>query len=81
MIDLQGRLDRTYVVRFSLSDKPLRANLAERWPTDAADNLERLKDTGQPYDRHVMHCRNCGGKSLRYAIAENGPDQIRNGPR
>ena len=40
----------------------MRANLEERWPHDAEDNLERLANAGLPYDRKVMKCRNCGGK-------------------
>lgn len=44
-------------------------NLAERWPADVADNIERLKNAGQPYDRHIMKCRNCGGKTF-YTMAQ-----------
>jgi hypothetical protein len=63
LIDLQGKLDRQYVVGFFYSDKPQRANLRERWPENPEDNLERLQNSGLPYDRQVMKCRNCGGKS------------------
>lgn len=63
LIDLQGQLDREYVVGYFFSDKPLRANQEERWPSDAEDNLERLANAGLPYDRQVIKCRNCGGKS------------------
>ncbi|KAJ5976062.1 zinc knuckle transcription factor (CnjB) [Penicillium waksmanii] len=67
LIDLQGKLDRQYVVGFFYSDKPQRANLRERWPETPEDNLERLQNAGLPYDRQVMKCRNCGemGHSAR----------------
>ncbi|KAJ5380104.1 zinc knuckle transcription factor (CnjB) [Penicillium cataractarum] len=60
LIDLQGQLDCEFVVGYYFSDKPMRANLEERWPRDAEDNLERLANAGLPYDRKVMKCRNCG---------------------
>ncbi|GLI76525.1 hypothetical protein PoHVEF18_004798 [Penicillium ochrochloron] len=60
LIDLQGQLDREYVVGYFFSDKPQRANHEERWPSDAEDNLERLANAGLPYDRQVIKCRNCG---------------------
>lgn len=41
----------------------MRANLEQRWPSDADDNIERLANAGLPYDRQVIKCRNCGGKS------------------
>lgn len=61
LIDLQGQLDRDYVVSFHLKDKPARRAMKDRWPEDAAENLERLANAGLPYDRQIMKCRNCGG--------------------
>lgn len=43
----------------------MRAVLEPRWPRDAEENLERLANAGLPYDRGVIKCRNCGGKSIR----------------
>ncbi|BCS27271.1 putative zinc knuckle transcription factor (CnjB) [Aspergillus puulaauensis] len=60
LIDLQGRLNCTYVVGFFYSAKPQRANLRERWPSSVEDNLERLGDAGLPYDRQIPKCANCG---------------------
>ncbi|GAT26981.1 zinc knuckle transcription factor [Aspergillus luchuensis] len=60
LIDLQGKLNCTYVVGFFYSPKPQRANLRERWPSSVEDNLERLADAGLPYDRQVPKCNNCG---------------------
>lgn len=62
IIDLQGQLNRTYVVGFFFSNQANRMNLRQRWPADDENNLERLADAGMPYDRQVMKCRNCGGK-------------------
>ncbi|OJJ57582.1 hypothetical protein ASPSYDRAFT_1064979 [Aspergillus sydowii CBS 593.65] len=53
LIDLQGKLNCTYVVGFFYSAKPQRANLRERWPSSVEDNLERLEDAGLPYDRQI----------------------------
>ncbi|KAK5796065.1 hypothetical protein VI817_005350 [Penicillium citrinum] len=67
LIDLQGQLDREFVVGFFFSDKAQRANLRERWPTSTEENIERLQNAGLPYDRQIMKCRNCGelGHSAR----------------
>ncbi|RDW93447.1 putative zinc knuckle transcription factor (CnjB) [Aspergillus mulundensis] len=60
LIDLQGKLNCTYVVGFFYSPKPQRANLRERWPSSVEENLERLQDAGLPYDRQIPKCGNCG---------------------
>ncbi|KAL6229752.1 hypothetical protein BDW75DRAFT_249334 [Aspergillus navahoensis] len=60
LINLQGKLNCTYVVGFFYSPKPQRANLRERWPSSVEENLERLKDAGLPYDRQIPKCSNCG---------------------
>ncbi|RAH45136.1 putative zinc knuckle transcription factor (CnjB) [Aspergillus brunneoviolaceus CBS 621.78] len=59
-INLQGKLDCTYVVGYFFSPKPQRAHLRERWPSSDDENLERLEDAGLPYDRQVPKCGNCG---------------------
>lgn len=61
MINLQGKLDCTYVVGFYFNAKPQRANLKDRWPSSPEENLDRLGDAGIPYDRGVPKCANCGG--------------------
>lgn len=61
LINLQGKLNCTYVVSFFYSAKPQRAHLRDRWPASPEDNLERLEDAGFPFDRQVPKCHNCGG--------------------
>lgn len=61
-IDLQGKLDRTYVVKFFFGPEPRRNHLIERWPASSEENLERLADAGFEYDRMIPKCANCGGK-------------------
>ncbi|KAJ5570007.1 uncharacterized protein N7459_009437 [Penicillium hispanicum] len=67
LIDLQGKLDCQYVVGFFFSPNSRRMNLVPRWPSDPAENIERLSNAGLPYDRQVTKCRNCGelGHSAR----------------
>lgn len=62
LIDLQGQMDREYVVGFYFSDKAPRKALKDRWPTSPEDNLERLANAGFPHDRGISKCRNCGGE-------------------
>ncbi|KAJ6083882.1 hypothetical protein N7486_010682 [Penicillium sp. IBT 16267x] len=59
LIDLQGNLDRQYTVSFYRGPNSPRNSLNGRWPDSAEDNLERLGNAGQPYDRQVLKCRNC----------------------
>jgi hypothetical protein len=61
-IDLQGKLDCTYVVKFFFGPKARRKNLEDRWPTTPEENLERLADAGFEYDRLIPKCTNCGGE-------------------
>ncbi|KAJ6135334.1 zinc knuckle transcription factor [Penicillium capsulatum] len=78
LIDLQGRLDAKYAVRFSLNDKPRRANLKDRWPADEAENMERLADAGQPFDRHIMKCQmGHGSRACKQERVENERLQIK----
>ncbi|EED17718.1 zinc knuckle transcription factor (CnjB), putative [Talaromyces stipitatus ATCC 10500] len=60
LIDLQGKLDCTYVVKLFFSPDPRRGTLKERWPTTPEENLERLADAGFEYDRMIPKCSNCG---------------------
>ncbi len=65
-MDLQGNLDRTYTISYRLSNKPKRPREAEGWPASAEENMERLKDAGEPVDRGMSLCGNCEqlGQSL-----------------
>ncbi len=58
-MDLQGNLDRTYTISYRFSQKPKRPKEAEGWPTSPEENMERLKDAGEPVDRGVSLCANC----------------------
>ncbi|CAG8193498.1 unnamed protein product [Penicillium olsonii] len=60
LIDLQGTLDREYVVGFYFQAHATRGNLRERWPADPEENLERLANAGLPFDRKIPKCLNCG---------------------
>jgi len=63
-MDLQGNLDRTYTISYRLSPKPKRPKEAEGWPTSPEENMERLNDAGEPVDRGVPLCGNCGQLGL-----------------
>ena len=81
LIDLQGKLDRQYLVGLFFDQKAQRKNLAERWPSDPAENIERLSDAGFAYDRGVKKCKNCGGESLSdHTLFEHDLNLSRNGP-
>ncbi|CAG8027130.1 unnamed protein product [Penicillium salamii] len=60
LIDLQGTLDREYIVGFYFRAKAMRGKLRERWPADPEENLERLANSGLPFDRKIPKCLNCG---------------------
>lgn len=62
LIDLQGKLDCSYVVSFFFNAKPQRVSFKERWPESPEQNLERLADAGFAYDRMIPKCGNCGGE-------------------
>ncbi|OAG00065.1 uncharacterized protein CC84DRAFT_358809 [Paraphaeosphaeria sporulosa] len=59
IVDLIGNPDREYVLTIQLSAKPRRAKLAQGWPADAAENMERLRSAGFVQDRGVPLCSNC----------------------
>jgi hypothetical protein len=58
-MDLQGNLDRKYTISYRLSDKAKRPKEAAGWPATPEENLERLKDAGEPIDRGISRCGNC----------------------
>jgi len=58
-MDLQGNLDKTYVVSLRLDPKPKRPKEAQVWPASPADNLERLMDAGITVERRIPKCSNC----------------------
>ncbi|KAJ4991616.1 zinc knuckle [Stagonosporopsis vannaccii] len=60
VVDLVGNPEREYVLTVQLSDKPRRAKMAEGWPENAVQNLERLASAGFVQDRGVPLCGNCG---------------------
>ncbi|KAJ5949563.1 Zinc knuckle CX2CX4HX4C [Penicillium verhagenii] len=59
LIDLQGNLDKEYTVSFFRGPKPPRVSLKDRWPDTPEDNLERLENAGETYDRMIVRCRRC----------------------
>ncbi|EKV07127.1 Zinc knuckle transcription factor (CnjB), putative [Penicillium digitatum PHI26] len=61
LIDLQGVLDRKFVIGFFFSPKASRGHLRDRWPADAEENVQRMNNAGIPYERKVPKCLNCGG--------------------
>jgi hypothetical protein len=58
-IDLQGNLEKKYTVTFRLSDKHQRPKEKELWPSSPEENMDRLEDAGEPFDRGVPLCSNC----------------------
>lgn len=60
VVDLIGNANREFVLSIQLSEKPRRAKLAQGWPENPAQNLERLASAGFVQDRGVPLCGNCG---------------------
>lgn len=58
-MDLQGNLDKTYTVSLRFSPEARRPKEALGWPESPEENMERLKDAGQPVDRGIPKCNNC----------------------
>jgi hypothetical protein len=58
-MDLQGNLGKKYTVTYRLQWNPPRPRERELWPKDPAENLERLKDAGEPVPGGLPKCRNC----------------------
>ncbi|KUM62668.1 hypothetical protein ACN42_g4451 [Penicillium freii] len=82
LIDLQGVLDREFVIGFFFSPKASRGHLRDRWPAGAEENLERMNNAGVPYERKVPKCLNCGelghiSRSCKEERTENERVEIR----
>lgn len=60
IMDLQGNLDKKFCVSYRFSDKPRRPKEKEGWPASLEENMERLKNAGEPVDRGIPKCANCG---------------------
>jgi hypothetical protein len=60
IIDLVGNARKDFVLSVQLSAKPRRAKMAEGWPENPAQNLERLALAGYIQDCGVPSCGNCG---------------------
>ncbi|KAK6337492.1 hypothetical protein TWF730_002891 [Orbilia blumenaviensis] len=63
IVDLQGNMDKKYVVTFQTSLKGRRTKGAvkdpERFPADENENMARLKDAGFVQESYVPWCSNC----------------------
>lgn len=68
IIDLQGNIDKQYVVWIRKSPKPSRPYEAEMWPASPEENFERLKDAGVVESRRAVRCSGCGelGHTRKY---------------
>jgi hypothetical protein len=58
-MDLQGNLDKKFSVSWRLSPNHQRPKEQDAWPASPEENLERLKDAGEPVDRGIPKCSNC----------------------
>ncbi|KAJ5777870.1 Zinc knuckle CX2CX4HX4C [Penicillium odoratum] len=72
LIDLQGNLDQEFAVMFFRGPNSPRTSLDARWPGSPEENLARLENAGQAFDRQVLKCHNCGelGHTKRGCKAE-----------
>ncbi|KAJ1326349.1 cellular nucleic acid-binding protein [Microdochium nivale] len=59
LMDLQGHCDKKYTVSYRFSDKPARPRERAFFPKDPQENLERLKDAGEPTSSGKRKCYNC----------------------
>lgn len=68
IIDLQGNIDKQYVVWIRKSPRPSRPYEAEMWPASPEENFERLKDAGVVESRGAVRCSGCGelGHTRKY---------------
>ncbi|KAL2269184.1 hypothetical protein VTJ83DRAFT_4030 [Remersonia thermophila] len=60
LMDLQGNLNKKYKVTYRTQWNATRPSERLLWPKDVDENLERLKNAGEPTDRMVPKCSNCG---------------------
>ncbi len=62
LVDLDGQVNKKYVVTFHYSKKNRVPRLAERWPRTEEENMERLVDGGFIMDSYMVKCKRCNGK-------------------
>ena len=67
-VNLQGKPGCKYVINYSTTFKPRRIKHKEVWPTSPEENLERLKDTGEPLEQTIPVCHRCKGKSIHHRV-------------
>lgn len=60
IVDLVGNPLREFVLSVQLSPKPRRAKMAQGWPENPEQNMERLASAGFVQDIGVPLCNNCG---------------------
>ncbi|KAJ5898953.1 Zinc knuckle CX2CX4HX4C [Penicillium taxi] len=73
LIDLQGNIDRKYMVGFHFSADAPKKSMRERWPESPEENMERLANCGLPFDRRAMKCHKCEGVGH---IAKNCTEEV-----
>jgi hypothetical protein len=59
-MDLQGNLGKKFQVHYRFSPNPARPRERESWPSSPEENTKRLEDAGEPVDRGLTKCSNCG---------------------
>lgn len=71
-MDLQGNLDRKYSITWRISPTIKRPKEKASWPDTPEDNIERLKNAGEPVDRGLPKCRQCGklGHTSKFCTKE-----------
>ncbi|KAF3932017.1 hypothetical protein ABW20_dc0103805 [Dactylellina cionopaga] len=83
VIDLQGNLNKEFVVTFQTSLKGRRSKVAakdDRYPKSEEENMERLKNAGFVQESFVPYCTNCNqrGHGTRACpkerLPKDGPD-------
>lgn len=58
-MDLQGNLDKKYTITYRFDSKPARNRERAGFPESAEDNMERLRDAGEPVNSGKLKCTNC----------------------
>ena len=65
-VNLQGKVDQKYILSIGTTRKPKRSFFADGYPDGPEENMERLKDAGEPLEQVLPVCRNCNGKNLKH---------------
>ena len=60
LVDLQGKIDRKFMVTVQRSLEPRRKKDADFWPKSRDENLRRLENAGTLENRGVSKCNRCG---------------------